>query len=125
MSSQGKQLSLQVQKSVENDAFTIDYEISNDVLESSGQIDVALEYNMMMGKYEYRYNVRNNQTTETTQYHGNRMWWKTTTTTSTTTEGTTSADSTTTDDETTTEHTNPGNCPRCDALIQDTIQNSL
>ncbi len=139
MSAQGKHLSLQVQKSAGNDAFTIDYEISNDVLESSGQIDVALEYDMMMHKYVYRYNVRNNQNTETTQYQGNRQWWKTTTTTTTEntttagnatsgnggTAGTTTQDGTTTDGETTTEHTTPGNCPRCNGIIQDIIQNSL
>lgn len=122
MNVQGKQLSLQVQKTAGNDAFTIEYEIMNDILESSGQIDVAPEFDTMMGKYVYRYNVRSNQSTESTQYNGNRKGWKTTTTT---TEGPSTTEGATTEDNTTTEDSFPGNCPRCKYIIPDIEQISL
>jgi|GEM_PF-1078144 len=143
MMAQGKHLSMKVKKSATNDSFTIGYEVSNDTVDESGEIDVSLVYDNMMGKFVYRYNVRNNQSTGQSEFHGNRKWWQTNTTTTTTmipdtdtttnpgsgsnptttapantqTDPTQGSSGPTTSENTAPENTMPGQCPWCHSQI--------
>ncbi|MBN2504603.1 MAG: hypothetical protein JXB20_04590 [Bacilli bacterium] len=72
MASQGKQVQLKVQKNQSQGGFDIDFEITNDEVEATGEIEVSLEFDPTLARYIYRYRVFNNQTTETSTYEGYR-----------------------------------------------------